>query len=107
MIGHQQIIDLRKSGKKPALVFLMTSGRPRKVGDVLLTPVDTSPDLRFLIGLDVVLIASQMTSQVRSLWYRLKESKPAFAVLALTDLNDAIKWKPGHRDIKIGEDWDG
>lgn len=108
MRGHEAIIEMRKRGERPAIAFLLAEcGEVRSVGDVSIGRDDRRPDLRFLVGLDVLLIADDWSAWVGELWDRVKLAKPAFAQLAVTSWGEdlGLKWKQGKQDTPIGEDW--
>ena len=108
MTGADQIIACRKRGIRPTWVTLMLGcGKAQTVGDVTLTESDRRPDLRFLVGLDVVLVTPTWTQQAFELWQRIKDAAPDFAIAAVLSWGDdvGLMWKPGQGEREFGSGW--
>lgn len=90
MIGHEQIIDMRRGGLKPKSVFVHMSEPPKDyfkveqnfpsvfVGD----KKKTKEDLFFLKDISIVhLVASETTENLLSWWVALVDAQPKFLIM--------------------------
>ncbi len=106
MIGHQQVIDARRAGYKPAAVFVEI-GTPRAdalsperdLRDGLLPAVWTmgatpaAADLRFLLGLRVHVTLHQGTSEMFWAWWdAIKDAKPE-AMHGVEPDGEVVTWR--------------
>lgn len=101
--GAAEIVALRSAGKRPAdTVSVSLIGPLRDRGPVVIAQPDRSYDWRFLVGLDVLLVANAGTSAVREILRAIDQEAPASLQLWLADVQDGAVvqiagWRPATR----------
>lgn len=98
--GAAEIIAMRSSGKRPAdTVLVSLIGPLRERGPVVIAQPGRAYDWRFLVGLDVLLVANAGTSTVRETLRVIDHEAPASLQLWLADAQDGAivqiaGWRP-------------
>lgn len=98
--GAAEIIAMRSSGKRPAdTVLVSLIGPLRERGPVVIAQPGRAYDWRFIVGLDVLLVANAGTSTVRETILAIDHEAPASLQLWLADAQDGAivqiaGWRP-------------
>ena len=109
MIGHQQIIKARRSGKRPACVFVQygMDAKPRndihhperQIQQGMLPTVYMKngevPDIRFLSGCKVIFTCDGITPQAREVTQKIIEIQPEMLMFSCLKTNQLGIWEKG------------
>lgn len=98
--GAAEIVALRSAGRRPAdTVSVSLVGPLRDSGPVVIAQPGRSYDWRFIVGLDVLLVANTGTSAVRETIRTIDREAPASLQLWFADVQDGAVvqiagWRP-------------
>ena len=100
--GAAEILALRKSGKRPAdMVMVSLVGPLREINPVVIARPEKHYDWRFLTGLEVLIVAAMSipSGQVNRASEALLEARPDFLGLWFADRQDGLNlafgsWRP-------------
>jgi len=115
MIGHNQIIEYRKAGKKPSVIFIEFDSQPTpsrfdfnhperqldwKCHAVVYVKPDETPDLRFVIDCGVIVQAKSWSEELFTFLDRLTKAKPLRVTVSAMDEDDRLmRWKNNEWEV--------